>query len=430
MGQTLSLGVVIVWVAQRQALLAGLRKSHRSLLLAVLGLLFLAAIGAFSAALRLLVVDGLKAEASYLLASSAEQVEWRMQHHPSFQVYLGQSGQTLMNEGWVNLPSERLLRHGEAPEGMDLRAGWVGGQPKILLLAWRGDRTLLLCRRADSALISLLMLGAFLLLAGWILLLFRRASARMLLPVDRELHTAAELDATKERFFASIFHELGTPLTSLMSRLETLLEREGDQGRRLALSRCYQDAHALSSLTADQLQRARFEAGSTTLQGEEIPLDGLFSSLSLRLEILFHLAGMDLVVIAPPELSLWADRLKIEQALTNLITNAIKYGRPGQTIRLLAWRADCQVILAVEDEGEGFNPEPYLAQGLIFHGGGRPLAGRESTGLGLWLVQRIAQAHGGELGYGREGQRFRALLRLPQNGLRSFAPNRPGARGE
>jgi signal transduction histidine kinase len=429
LGHSWLFGVVIVWVAQRQALLAGLRKSHRSLLLAVLGLLFLAAIGAFSAALRLLVVDGLKAEARYLLASSAEQVEWRTQHHPSFQVYLRRSGQIWRSEDWLRSPSERLLRHGPSAEGMALRAGWVDGQPKILLLAWRGDWTLLLCRRADSALISFLLLGICLFLAGCILLLFRRASAQMLLPVDRELLTAAELDAAKERFFASIFHELGTPLTSLMSRLETMLEREGDQGRRLALSRCYQDALSLSSLAADQLQRARFEAGNATLQWEEIPVDGLFSGLSLRLDILLELAGMAMVAEVPSGPSLWADRLKIEQALTNLITNAIKYGRKDQTIRLLAWREEQKLILVVEDGGEGFDAEPYLRQGLVFHGGGRALAGRESTGLGLWLVQRIAQAHGGELAFCREGLRFRALLILPQEQPRSFAPNRLDAKG-
>ncbi|MCB1041424.1 MAG: HAMP domain-containing histidine kinase [Acidobacteria bacterium] len=291
----------------------------------------------------------------------------------------------------------------------------VNGYLKIGLFFENGA-TRMLVVRADNPVMYYIMMALIVLSVCAILLFFVTKGQRYLMaPVMTEIKLFKELDRAKERFFASIFHELGTPLTSLMSRLESEISVLPEGARKRTLELAYLDAQRISRTTSDQLQRSRYEAGTFTLNLERVDADELFEIVAIRLEILLRHHNNSLICENNLNKSFLADRWKLEQALVNLVTNAIKYGPEGP-IALAALWLNNEVWLEVKDQGSGFDPsqadiwiQPFRNRNQNTH------SKLESTGLGLYLVDRIANAHGGKLIFQRTKSGFIARLTLPQN---------------
>jgi two-component system, OmpR family, sensor kinase len=209
-----------------------------------------------------------------------------------------------------------------------------------------------------------------------------------------EMLTRLEEALQRERaFVADAGHELRTPLALLRTELELAL-RHGRSAKDLrgALSASVQEVDRLTQLAEDLLLIARSERGRIPLSVEQLDADELLSSVARRFRWRADESGRALWHDAPPGASLRGDRLRLEQALANLVDNALRHG--DGRVNLRAETANGRLELHVEDEGRGF-PPGFLE--YAFERFSRADAARsgQGAGLGLSIVRLIAEAHGG-----------------------------------
>jgi two-component system OmpR family sensor kinase len=208
--------------------------------------------------------------------------------------------------------------------------------------------------------------------------------------LDR-LETALE----RERdFVADAGHELRTPLALLRTELELAL-RHGDSAEELraAVRSASLEVDRLAQLAEDLLLIARSDRGKLPLNVETLDGNTLLESVVSRFQWRADDAGRSLAHAVDPEVKVRGDPLRIEQALGNLVDNALRHGAGEVNVR--AARVDGRVELHVRDHGPGF-PPTFLEH--AFDRFSRAQRGREGrgTGLGLAIVRAIAEAHGGE----------------------------------
>jgi len=195
-------------------------------------------------------------------------------------------------------------------------------------------------------------------------------------------------------FVADAGHELRTPLALLRTELELALRQGGSaEELREALRRSSEEADRLSQLAEGLLLIARSDRGQLPLQLEALDVDELFSSTVSRFAWRAE-AGECEVEASPASIRVEGDLLRLEQALGNLVDNALRYGNGA--VRLSTQTADGRVELHVTDGGPGF-PPAFLEHAIERFT--RPDAGRGEgggAGLGLAIVKAIAEAHGGD----------------------------------
>ena len=194
-------------------------------------------------------------------------------------------------------------------------------------------------------------------------------------------------------FVADAGHELRTPLALLRTELELALRHDlSAEELRGAVRVSVEDVDRLARLADDLLLIARSERGELPLQVETVQADELLASVARKFQWRADAERRPLAHEAPANLRLHADRLRVEQALGNLVDNALRHG--GGTVLLRAEAVNGRVELHVEDGGAGF-PPAFLEH--AFERFSRPDAARErgGAGLGLSIVRTIAEAHGG-----------------------------------
>ncbi len=194
-------------------------------------------------------------------------------------------------------------------------------------------------------------------------------------------------------FVADAGHELRTPLAVLRTELELAL-RQADSVDELreAVRHSSEEASRLSQLAEDLLLIARSEKGRLPLRVEELDVDELFATVCSRVEWRAEAEGRHVVCVDGATEFVRADRLRLEQALGNLVDNALRHG--GSEIRLRASSADGAVELHVLDNGAGFPPD-FLDQAFERFTRADSARSRGGAGLGLAIVRTIAEAHGG-----------------------------------
>jgi two-component system OmpR family sensor kinase len=200
--------------------------------------------------------------------------------------------------------------------------------------------------------------------------------------------------ARERRFVADASHELRTPLAALRTELELALRRERTpEELEQALRSAAEETDRLSQLAEDLLVLARAEGGSLPVRREPLNALELLDGVRKRYQRRAAENGREVETDAAPDVRLLADRLRLEQALGNLVENALRHGH-GR-ILLRAEERNGVVALHVEDEGAGFS-DPFLDS--AFDAFTRDDAGRGSpgAGLGLAIVEVIARAHGGQ----------------------------------
>jgi heavy metal sensor kinase len=197
--------------------------------------------------------------------------------------------------------------------------------------------------------------------------------------------------ARERQFVADASHELRSPLTILRGELELVLRDAGElDGFRQAISTAAEEADRLSQLAEDLLVIARSDQGRLPVTLERLNVHELLDSVSHRFSR--RAAEHDIVIDAPPDLELDADRLRLEQAVGNLIDNALRHG--GGTIALAARVTDDSVELHIRDDGPGFPPQ-FLERAFERFTRADVARRRGGAGLGLAIVRAIADAHGG-----------------------------------
>jgi two-component system, OmpR family, sensor kinase len=206
----------------------------------------------------------------------------------------------------------------------------------------------------------------------------------------------ARLEASAERerrFVAEASHELRTPLASLKAELELAVRRPRSREElEAAIASAAEETDRLAALAEDLLVLARSDEGVLRVEPQPVSARRLLETVAARFEARAKAAGIMLEVDAPAELEGQGDRARLEQALGNLVDNALRYG--AGTIRLDAAARNGTMALRVSDTGAGFPPE-FLPHAFERFSRAEGLRASGSAGLGLAIVEAIARAHGG-----------------------------------
>jgi signal transduction histidine kinase len=194
-------------------------------------------------------------------------------------------------------------------------------------------------------------------------------------------------------FVADASHELRMPLTVLKAELEVALSEHNDPGpTRDAFASAVQEADRVIALAEDLLVLAGADRARLPLDLRPVAIDELLDKVGERYHHAAARAKRRLVIEPAGGAVVRADPVRLEQALANLLDNALRYG--WGTISLSARVGDGQVELHVTDEGPGF-PPAFLALAFKRFSRADHARGRGGTGLGLAIVDAIARAHGG-----------------------------------
>ncbi|HEU0023888.1 MAG TPA: ATP-binding protein [Thermoleophilaceae bacterium] len=225
-----------------------------------------------------------------------------------------------------------------------------------------------------------------------------------------------EVAFARERSFVSdASHELRSPLAILKTELELALRRDRTREElHESLRSAAEETDRLAGLAEDLLVIARSDRGRLPVRLAPVDAVGLVEGMEERFDRRVRAAGRRLVVHAPSALRLTADSLRLEQALGNLLDNALRHGE-GE-IRLEARAHDGRVELHVRDEGPGF-PPPFIPEAFERFTRADPARTRGGAGLGLAIVQAIAVAHDGHAhAMNAPGGGADVWIELPGNG--------------
>lgn len=206
------------------------------------------------------------------------------------------------------------------------------------------------------------------------------------------LHAAVQHE---RRFVADASHELRTPLALLQTELELALRRPRTREElEGALRSASEETHRLVRLAEDLLLIARADQGPLPIRREEVDADRLLADVTARFATRARTLGRELRA-EPSELRLDVDPLRVEQALGNLVDNALTHGEGD--VELRATGVGPSVELHVLDEGEGFSQE-FRARAFDRFSRGDEARTGSGSGLGLSIVELVARAHGGAAG--------------------------------
>lgn len=197
-------------------------------------------------------------------------------------------------------------------------------------------------------------------------------------------------------------HELKTPLTTLHLQLQLLQQLAQASSRAVPTDRVKAKTDALlrqlqrlEQLVNDLLDVSRISGRATTLEPERVELGALVKEVVARLRPDLERAGCRVRLHIVQPVVGWWDRLKLERIVTNLVSNAAKFGA-GRPVEISAWGDGDRAHLQVRDHGIGIAPQD---QARIFQRFERGVSQRRygGLGLGLWIVRQLAEAMGGSV---------------------------------
>jgi signal transduction histidine kinase len=224
-------------------------------------------------------------------------------------------------------------------------------------------------------------------------------------------------ERSNAELIATVAHELRSPLTSVKGFTATLLakwERFTDDQKRLMLETVDADAGRVTRLIAELLDISRIDSGRLEVRRQPVDLGA-----AVRRHVDAHVAAGQApdrfrVRVAGPLPDLWADPDKVDQVLGNLLENAVRHGEGTVTIDIApsqsaGEQSGAGTAVTVTDEGPGIPEESMSRVFTRFWRGSK----RGGTGLGLYIVKGIVEAHGGTITVGRGpggGAEFRFTL--------------------
>ena len=208
------------------------------------------------------------------------------------------------------------------------------------------------------------------------------------------------LETVRQEFLSNISHELRTPLTSILAFVETLedggIDDKENNMRFLGVIR--RNAERMHSLIADILELSLIESGNVAITIREIKLAAAVQDVLTALSAKARDREIELKNEVAATAVVFADSVRLEQMLTNLVDNAIKFNRRGGSVSVEYSTGDGRHVIAVTDTGEGILPEHAHRIFERFYRADRARS-REigGTGLGLAIVKHLARLHGGEV---------------------------------
>lgn len=233
-----------------------------------------------------------------------------------------------------------------------------------------------------------------------------------------QAETLADTNRRKDEFLAMLSHELRNPLSAIMnashllsidSETETPIQQEA---RGIIERQVAQLAH----LVDDLLEVSRISTGRVRLYPEHVDMRGIVARAVETMSPLFHQHRHELTVTQPTEpIWLYADPVRLEQVVENLLANAAKYTNEGGQVWLTLQQQGNDAVLSVRDCGVGIAPEILPRIFDLFTQAERSLdRSQGGLGIGLTLVKRLVEMHGGEVDvFSQLGVGSEFLVRLP-----------------
>lgn len=233
----------------------------------------------------------------------------------------------------------------------------------------------------------------------------------------RDVTSIRHLERVRRDFVANISHELRTPVSVIRASAETLLDGALDdaQHAREFVAAIERHASRMTEIIAGLLDLARLEAGQQSLAKEAVNLHAAVQRALDLVDSQVKSKSLKVVNAIAPTMTAWADQKGVDQVVTNLLENAVKYTDPGGEVIVQAEPVRGWVRFTVADDGPGIAPEHRQRVFERFYrvdkGRSRDTGG---TGLGLAIVKHLTLAMGGTVGVeGREPRGTVFWVRLP-----------------
>ena len=220
----------------------------------------------------------------------------------------------------------------------------------------------------------------------------------------------ARLNEQKNQFLGIASHDLRNPLEVILTYSEFLLE---DTAEILSdeqiefINKIHSSSAYMLNLVNDFLDYSKIEAGRLDLEFSIVDLAKLTLKTVERNRVVADKKQITIDFDAPEDTPpIRADESKIEQVLSNLIGNAVKFSPAGRRVEVGLKTAEQRIVIAVRDSGEGISKEDAETIFAPFvKGKNKATSGEKSTGLGLAIVKKIVEAHGGTISFETEPQK-------------------------
>jgi PAS domain S-box-containing protein len=215
----------------------------------------------------------------------------------------------------------------------------------------------------------------------------------------RDITRFREADELKSTFISVISHELKTPVALIKGYVSTLRREDVSWDRQVvhdSLEVIEEEADRLTELIENLLDASRLQAGALSINLTDVLLDDLVERIVDRFKT--QSENHSLVVDFPPDFPvILGDEDRLEQVLSNLVSNAIKYSPKGGEVRVTGRVRSGQAIVCVSDEGPGIAPDDIPHVFDRFYRSSDASRTTKGAGLGLYLARAVIQAHGGRI---------------------------------
>jgi signal transduction histidine kinase/CheY-like chemotaxis protein len=212
-----------------------------------------------------------------------------------------------------------------------------------------------------------------------------------------------QANSFKSEILGTVAHDLKNPLGVILGRTEILKEMIASVGAldasvNMQIAYIRDAANRLTEMVDDLVSDAMADALDITIRREPVDISVLVQEVAEANRPLAARKEQTIAVVAPPDHAAMCDSDRIRDAIDNLVSNAVKYSPIGGTIDLLVAREDDGILVQVRDQGAGLSPEDISRLfGRFQRLSAKPTAGETSTGLGLSIVKRIVDLHGGRI---------------------------------
>lgn len=215
----------------------------------------------------------------------------------------------------------------------------------------------------------------------------------------RDITRFREAEEVKSTFISVISHELKTPVALIKGYVGTLRREDANWDREIvkdSLAVIEEEADRLTGLIENLLDASRLQAGGLTINSSDVSLNILADRVAKRLQTQSSVHNI-VVDFAENFPSVMGDETRLEQVLTNLVSNGIKYSPQGGEIRISGQVRPTQVIICVSDQGPGVAPDdiPHIFD--RFYRASIAKRTTKGAGLGLYLARAVIEAHGGRI---------------------------------